>query len=75
MKDLCRDKENSVATKNSEFTIKGNKTLSGQRSFLSRQTKHEVEVNFVSTKKSLPRQEFEKQYKKNVATKKFYVTT
>ena len=63
--------------RNIKFRVhnKGNKPLSRQRSFLSRQTKHEVEVNFVATKKSLLRQEVEKQYKKNVATKKFYVTT
>ena len=42
---------------------------------MSRQTKHEVEVNSVATKKSLSRQEVEKQYKKNIATKKFYVAT
>ena len=42
---------------------------------MSRQTKHEVEVNFVTTKKSLLRQEVKNQYKKKVATKKFYVVT
>ena len=31
-------------------------------------------MNSVMTKKSLSWQEVEKQYKKNVATKKFYVT-
>ena len=42
---------------------------------MSRQTKHEVEVNSIVTKKSLLEQEFEKQYKKNVATKKCYGAT
>ena len=37
--------------------------------------KHEVEVNTVVTKKSLSRQEVEKQYKKNVVTNKFHVAT
>ena len=70
-KDLCRDKKNSVATLNSKFTIKGNKSLSRQRRFLLRQTKHEVEMNSVTTKKSLSRQEVKKQYKKTVVTKNF----
>ena len=42
---------------------------------MSRQTKHKVEVNSIATKKSLSEEEVEKQYKKNVAIKKFYVAT
>ena len=50
--------------------MKGNKTLWRQRLFMSRQTKQKVEVNSVTTKKFLSRQEVEEQYKRNVATKK-----
>ena len=45
--------------------------MSGQRWFLSRQTKHKVEMNSVVTKKSLSQQEVEKQYKKTIAIKNF----
>ena len=55
-------KDNYVATKNSEFIMKGKKTLSRQRSSMLRQTQHEVEVNFVAKKL------VEKHYMKNVAT-------
>ena len=42
---------------------------------MSRQTEHEVGVNFVVTKTSIVTIESEKNYKKNVATQKTYVTT
>ena len=50
--------------------MKDKKTLSRQRSFLSRQTQLEVEVNSVETKTTIVSTEVEKNYKKNVATRK-----
>ena len=56
-------KDNSVATQNSESAMEGKTTLSRQRSFMSRQTQHKVEVKYVATKD-------EKNRKMNVATQK-----
>ena len=59
-----------VTKKNSESTLKGKKTLSQHRSFMSQQTQHKVEVNSVATKTSIIATKAEKNYKKNVATQK-----
>ena len=42
---------------------------------MSRQTQHEVEVNFVATKMAIVATEVEKNYKKNIVTQKTYVAT
>ena len=55
--------------------MKDKKTLSRQKSFMSRQTQHEVEVNSVATKTAIVAIEIEKNYRKNAATHKTYVTT
>ena len=57
-------------TRNLELALKGNKTLSQQKSFMSRQTQHKVEVNSIATKTSIVTTKVEKNYKKNVATHK-----
>ena len=48
--------------------MKDKKTLSRQRIFMSRQTQHEAEVNFVAIKTDIVVTEVEKNYKKNFAT-------
>ena len=63
-------KDNSVATQKSESTMEDRTTLSRQRSFMSRQTQHKVEVKYVATKKSIVATKDEKNYKMNVATQK-----
>ena len=50
--------------------MKDKMTLSRQKSFMSRQTQLEVEVNFVATKTTIVVNEVEKNYKKNVTTLK-----
>ena len=57
-----------VATQNSESALKGKKTLSRQRNFISQQTQHKVEVNSVATNTSIIVTKVEKNYKKNVST-------
>ena len=54
---------------------KGQQDFVVTKKFSGAINKHEVEVNFVATKKSLSRKEVENQYKKNVATMRFYVAT
>ena len=62
--------ENYVVTQHSESTLKDKKTLSRQRSFMSRQTQLKVEVNSIMTKTDITTTGFEKNYKKNVTTQK-----
>ena len=65
---ICQDqgifyvatKENCVATQHSEPAMGDKTTMSRQKSFMSRQTQHEVEVNFVATKTNIVAIEVEK---------------
>ena len=68
-KNICRDRRKFVVTQHSKLAMGDNKTLSRQRSFMSRKTQHEVEVNSVVTQTSIVVTEVEKNYKKVVATK------
>ena len=66
---LCCDKVFSIGP------AQGRNFVTTKKFSVATKKKHEVEVNTVVTKKSLSRQEVEKQYKKNVVSNKFHVAT
>ena len=61
-------KANYVAALNSELAMKDKKALLRHKSFMSRQTKHKVGMNPVTTWTFIVAIKAEKGYKKNVAT-------
>ena len=77
----------TVVTQHSELAMGDKTTMSRQRSFMSRQTQHEVEVNFVMTKTNIVAIEVEKITRRmlrqnkelkaeiSVATKEDYIAT
>ena len=57
-----------VVTKSSESALQGNKSMSRQKSFISRQQQHTAERNSIATWEIIVATKVEKNHRKNVVT-------